>query len=95
MKSTRAEEYINRDIQSGPYGDGNFSDLDAERAVEIAEEDMELSRDNLSVWAFCEICATRRHCNGYVKEREYGMAWKFRHDACARKAAFVRLLENN
>lgn len=39
MKSKRAEEFINRNIQPGPYGDGNFTDVDAEQAVELAEAD--------------------------------------------------------
>ncbi len=39
MKSKKAEEFINRNIQPGPYGDGNFSDIDAEQAVELAEAD--------------------------------------------------------
>lgn len=51
MKSKKAEEYLRRNKMQ-EYGQGEFYEMDVDRAIELVEDDLR----EVAVKAFCKMC---------------------------------------
>lgn len=88
MKSKRAEEYLDRKSPVKTVGDRKFyypiSRLEAEKVVELAEQDAEEEIEKVkarAVEAFCTAC--RHNHNGECRAFVVGYQDDILHESCA------------